>query len=121
MKMNTFITLLFLLTFFWGPKSYGTELNTKTKEALSIQIERSIVKKNPQFKKKLKYKLQKNKKQLLKHFSNNRSKKAIIAAFTVFSQIIIDKEIKFQKSTNKQDIFLNLKEDNFSLNFKLTY
>ena len=123
MKTNFFLTFLILFSLFFGMSSYGqeTNMNKKTREAVSKQFNQWILKKNPHLKENIENKLNKNKEKVLKHFGKKQINENIITTFSIFSQALIEKQIKYQRIINKKEISINLKEDNLSLKIKFRY
>ena len=123
MKTNFFLTFLILFSLFFGMSSYGqeTNMNKKTREAVSKQFNQWILKKNPHLKENIENKLNKNKEKVLKHFGKKQINENIITTFSIFSQALIEKQIKYQRIINKKEISINLKEDNLSFKVKFTY
>ena len=103
--------------------SYGkeTNMNKKTREAVSKQFNQWILKKNPNLKENIENKLNKNKEKILKHFGKRQINENIITTFSIFSQALVEKQIKYQRIINKKEISINLKEDNLSLKIKFRY
>lgn len=123
MKTNFFLTFLILFSLFFGMNSYGkeTNMNKKTREAVSKQFNQWILKKNPNLKENIENKLNKNKEKILKHFGKRQINENIITTFSIFSQALVEKQIKYQRIINKKEISINLKEDNLSLKIKFRY
>ncbi len=123
MKTNFFLTFLTLFSLFFGMSSYGqeTNMNKKTREAVSKQFNKWILKKNPHLKENIENKLNKNKEKVLKHFGKKQINENIITTFSIFSQALVEKQIKYQRIINKKEISINLKEDNLSLKIKFRY
>ena len=123
MKTTKLLALLILSTVFFGINSYGSETNMKekTKEAFSKQLNQWILKKNPNLKSNIENKLKKNKEEILKHFSKRQVNDNIVTVFSLFSQAVIQKEIKYEKTINQKEVSINLKEDNLSFKVKFSY
>ena len=123
MKTTKYLALLILSTIFFGINSSAGEvdMNLKTREAFSKQLNEWVLKNNPNLKKNLENKFQKNKEQILKHFGKRQINENILTTFSIFSQAVIKKQIKFQKVINKKELSINFEEDNLSLGVKFTY
>ena len=122
MKTSKFLALLILSTVFFGINSYGNEsMEEKTKEAFSEQLNQWISKKKPSLKDSIKNKLKNHKEEILRHFGKRQVNENVLAVFSIFSQAVIQKEIKYEKTINKKHVSINLKEDNLSFKVKFTY
>ena len=96
-------------------------MRTKTGEALSKQLNEWVLRNNPKFKDNLEKKLQKNKEQILKYFRKRQINEGVLTAFSIFSQAVMKKQIKYQRIVKKKELSINLEEDNLSFKVKFSY
>ena len=123
MKIIRFLTFLTISITFFGINSFAAEkdMKTKTSEALSKQLNEWVLRNNPKLKDNLENKFQKNKEQILKHFGKRQINENVLTAFSIFSQVVIKKQIKYQRIIKKKELSINLEEDNLSFEVKFNY
>ena len=123
MKIIRFLFFLTLSIIFFGINTFAAEkdMRTKTGEALSKQLNEWVLRNNPKFKDNLEKKLQKNKEQILKYFRKRQINEGVLTAFSIFSQAVMKKQIKYQRIVKKKELSINLEEDNLSFKVKFSY
>ena len=61
------------------------------------------------------------KEQILKYFRKRQINEGVLTAFSIFSQAVMKKQIKYQKIVKKKELSINLEEDNLSFEVKFNY